>query len=434
MQPGLRGARSRRAAYNRPMGSRYLTKAVIAAVLGLGVAACEPPPTEPAELDGRWRGELLSPGGALPFGLEFDRGADGQLQAWLLNGAERARIREVRREGDQLQLAMPALGSVIRANISERVISGQLQLTRPGGAQQLLPFSARRGDWRFFPEPAPVTVDFSGRWAVEFDGNGESSPAVAEFTQDRGRVTGTFITPTGDYRFLEGEVRERELFLSTFGGGHAFLFRARMDDAGELTGDFWSALHWHDTWIARRDDDASLPDPTTMTPLADADELFDFSFPDLDGENITLQDYYFDDKVVIVTIGGSWCPNCHDEAAFLAPWYRENAGRGVAIVGLMYEHFGDFARAAAAVGELRDEYGIDYPLLIAGISDKDEAAATLPMIEEIIAYPTTIFLDRERRIRRVHTGFLGPGTGEYFERWQDEFRTFMNELLAEEPA
>ena len=415
------------------MATKLLPQA-LAATLSLALAACETSPPESAELDGRWRAELLTPGGALPFGLAFAGASEGRLQAWLVNGVERAEIREVRRDDDQLTLSMPALGSVIHASISPGLVSGHLQMTRPGGEQQLLPFTARPGDWRFFAEPVPVAADFSGRWAVEFDNDGERFSAVAEFSQERGRVTGTFLTPTGDYRFLEGEVRERELFLSTFGGGHAFLFRARMDDAGELTGDFWSALHWHDTWVARRDEDAALPDPTAMTPLSDADQPFAFEFPNLQGERVSLQDEYFDDKIVIITIGGSWCANCHDEAAFLAPWYRDNAARGVAIVGLMYEHFGDFERAAGAVGALRDEYGIDYPLLIAGISDKDEAAATLPVIEEIIAYPTTVFLDRKRRIRRVHTGFLGPGTGEYFERWRDEFFVFMDQLLAEESA
>jgi thiol-disulfide isomerase/thioredoxin len=298
----------------------------------------------------------------------------------------------------------------------------------------MLPFTARPGDWRFFREPAPVAADFSGRWAVEFAGNGIPSPAVAEFQQHGGRVTGTFLTPLGDYRYLEGEVRGDELFLSTFGGGHVFLLRARMDESGDLAGSFWSGLRWHETWQARRDEDAALPDPTALTPLSGTHERFSFEFPDLEGKLRALDDPRYEGKVVIVTLGGSWCPNCHDEAAFLAPWYAENAERGVAVVGLMYEHFGDFARATEAVKAFRRQYRIEYDLLIAGISDKQEAAATLPMIEEIIAFPTTVFLDRDHRVRRVHTGFLGPGTGEYYERWREDFLAFMDTLLAEEPA
>jgi thiol-disulfide isomerase/thioredoxin len=413
-------------------------RAALAAPLLLAMlltGACEPLVTEPPAVDGRWRGELLTPGGALPFGLEFAGNDDGDLQAWLINGGERVAFGEVQRNGDQLRLSMPAFGSEIRASISEALISGQLQVTRAGGEQQLLPFSARPGAWRFFAEPPPVAADFSGRWAVEFSGNGGTpSPAVAEFRQQNGRVTGTFLTPLGDYRYLEGEVRENELFLSTFGGGHVFLFRARMDEDGELDGHFWSGLRWHETWRATRDDDAALPDPTALTQLSNTGGRFNFEFPDLEGKWHALDDPRYEGKVVIVTLGGSWCPNCHDEAAFLAPWYAQNAERGVAVVGLMYEHFGDFARATEAVKAFRRQYRIEYDLLIAGISDKKAAAATLPMIEEIIAFPTTIFLDRDHRVRRVHTGFLGPGTGEYYERWREDFLAFMNTLLAEEPA
>jgi thiol-disulfide isomerase/thioredoxin len=424
-----------RRAYN-PAMRRTSSATAAPLLLGLLLAGCEPtPPVEPQSLDGRWRGELLTPGGALPFGLEFAGEAGGALEGWLINGAERARIGELRREGDQLTLSMPAHGSVIRAVIGSALISGQLELTRAGGELQLLPFTARPGDWRFFADPVPVEADFSGRWAVSFMGSGEPSPAIGEFTQrPDGRVTGTFLTPTGDYRYLEGQVRGRELFLSTFGGGHVFLFRARMDDEGTLDGDFWSGLRWHESWTARRDDDATLPDPTTLTALREDAGRFTFEFSDLEGRPVSLDDEYFAGKAVIVTLGGSWCPNCHDEAAYLAQWYRENAGRGVAIVGLMYEHFGDFARASQAVRNFRDSYGIGYELLVAGISDKQAAADTLPMLDEIIAYPTTIYLDREHRVRRVHTGFLGPGTGDYYVRWREDFLAFMDALLAEEPG
>lgn len=386
---------------------------------------------DPQTLDGRWRGELLTPGGGLPFGLEFAGEGEGRLQGWLINGAERTPIGELRRNGDQLTLVMPAHGSRIDATVSEDRISGQLALTRAGGEQQLLPFSARPGDWRFFPEPVEVAVDFSGRWAVEFLGGEQPSPAIGEFIQDNGRVTGTFLTPTGDYRFLEGEVRGRELFLSAFGGGHVFLFRARMEEDGTLDGDFWSGLRWHEDWRAYRDDHARLPDPTTLTPLNEDVGRFTFEFPGLDGEPVSLAGGYFQDKAVIVTLGGSWCPNCHDEAAFLARWYRENAERGVAIVGLMYEHFADFDDASAAVDRFRKAYRIDYPLLIAGISDKRAAADTLPILDHIVAYPTTLYLDRAHEIRRIHTGFIGPGAGEHHARWHEEFLAFMDTLLAE---
>jgi thiol-disulfide isomerase/thioredoxin len=95
---------------------------------------------------------------------------------------------------------------------------------------------------------------------------------------------------------------------------------------------------------------------------------------------------------VIVMLAGSWCPNCHDETAFLAPFYREYRDRGVEAVALMFEHFGEFERAAAAVSEYRSKFDIDFPTLIAGISDKEDASTRLPQLSGVFAFPTTLFI------------------------------------------
>jgi len=408
-----------------------LAGALLAAALGL--AGCEAPVPDIPELDGRWRGELSTPGGPLPFGIEFATAADGSLQAWYLNGGERAAVSEVVRQGDRLKLAIPSLGSRIEAQLGSEGLSGQLSLVGRGGTTQLIPFSARPGDWRFFRNPAPARLDVSGRWQVEFSGDKEPAAAVGEFRQDGHRVTGTFLTPTGDYRFLEGEVRDRELYLSTFAGGHVFLFRATEGPGGVLLGDFWSGLGWHESWTAVIDPLAELPDPTTLTRLNESDEALDFSFPDLNGQPVALSDERFAGKVVIITVAGSWCPNCHDEAAFLAPFYAENAGRGLEVVGLMYEHYPGFEEAAAAVSSYRDRFDIRFPLLIAGVSDRRQVVQSLPLLDNLVAFPTTIILDRSHRVRRVHAGFLGPGTGEYYEEWKAAFTAFLDELLAEPP-
>jgi thiol-disulfide isomerase/thioredoxin len=134
---------------------------------------------------------------------------------------------------------------------------------------------------------------------------------------------------------------------------------------------------------------------------------------------------------LIVALAGSWCPNCHDEAAFLEPLYREYRGKGLEIVSLMFEHFGDFPRAAAATQRFRQHYGIEYATLIAGISDKDEAAKKLPMLERVYAFPTTIFIDRKGFVRKIHTGFAGPATQEHYTQFVREVKATLDQLLAE---
>jgi peroxiredoxin len=156
-----------------------------------------------------------------------------------------------------------------------------------------------------------------------------------------------------------------------------------------------------------------------------------FRFPDVEGREVSLDDPRFAGKVVLVTTSGSWCPTCHDEAAFLAPWFREHSARGVEIVSLMYEHSADRAEAVQAVRNFQRRYDIGYDLLIAGTSDKDSASASLPMLNAMLVYPTLIAIDRRGQVRRIHTGFPGPATGEHHARFRRDFEALMNELISE---
>jgi thiol-disulfide isomerase/thioredoxin len=226
-------------------------------------------------------------------------------------------------------------------------------------------------------------------------------------------------------------LRGRELSLSKFDGGHAFLYRATLGEDGVLRGRFWSGLASFDTFVARRDENASLGDAEDATRLrADAKPL-DFSFPDVAGHQISLRDPYFKGKVVIVTLAGSWCPNCHDEAALLAAMHARKRERGLEVVSLMFEQFGDFDRAREAVYRFRDRHKIGYTTLIAGISDKDDAASKLPQLNGVYAFPTTLFIDRSGRVRKIHTGFSGPATGKHYEKLVADFERLTDELLAE---
>jgi thiol-disulfide isomerase/thioredoxin len=296
-----------------------------------------------------------------------------------------------------------------------------------------MPLRAELGQsWRFFPPGGAAAVDVSGRWSVTFrDDEGKETPAVGEFRQAGDELTGTFLTPTGDHRYLAGQVRHRTLHLSTFDGAHAFLYRAELAADDTLAGEHWSGTAWHQTWTAKRDADAHLPDLEKLTYLKEGYDRFAFAFPDLDGKVVSLDDERFRGKVVIVVLAGSWCPNCHDETAYLAPLYRARAKDGLEIVELMYEHFDDFDTAVRQTQRMREKFGIKYTTLIAGISDKDEASRTLPMLNAVLAFPTTIFIDRKGQVRKIHTGFAGPGTGEHHETLTREFNALIETLLGE---
>jgi thiol-disulfide isomerase/thioredoxin len=381
---------------------------------------------------GTYRVVLTVPGGELPFGLTLERQGT-RVVGHLINGPERVPLNEVTISGSHLEILMPGYENRLIADASGTSLHGEIVLDKLGGKQQHVPLQAQLGlDYRFFPTAAANTADVSGRWAVTFvDDEGATEKDVGEFKQSHDVVTGTILTDTGDHRYLAGQVHGNELYLSTFDGAHVFLYKAKLTPDGGLAGDYWSGLAYHEKLNARRDANAALPNAYSLTAMRGASKHFDFAFPDLKGNTVSSKDPQFEHKVMIVALAGSWCPNCHDEAAFLEPLYREYRSKGVEIVSLMFEHFGDFPHAAEATQRFKQHYGIEYTTLIAGISDKDEAGKKLPMLDRVYAFPTTIFIDKKGVVRKIHTGFSGPATGEHYTEFAAEVRDTLNQLLAE---
>lgn len=406
-----------------------------------------PNPEDEAEVAvaGRWRATLLSPGGELPFPLQIVENADG-LTAYTLNGEERVDYTTVEQTGRSLTFAIDIYDSKIEARVNEAgdAMKGKWTKTVSEGKTATLAFSAERSDAARFPEaefPEPVPEpepdpsgpptepdpeaerpqSIEGSWAAEFrESMGESYPGRLEVTQEPGgRVLATVLTDTGDYRYLEGKWHNGHLRMSTFDGGHAFLFHATWDPQFKgIDGDFWSRDSYHATWRAFRIDpdkegreDDGLADPWKMTSVRSDDGKVHFSFPDVEGNVVSDNDERFKDKVVVLDVFGSWCPNCNDQAPLLQGWHEAYADKGLEIVGLAFEMTGDAKRDAEYVEKYVERHGLTFPVLVAGTSDKADATRALPDLTPIKAYPTTIFIGRDGAVKRIHTGFVGPAAG-----------------------
>lgn len=407
------------------------TRLLLVACACLALFACDRQQEGLGAWAGDYRVALQVPGGELPFGLEL-REQEGKLAASIVNGEERIPIDPVAAPIDELRLVIPGLQTEITARRTRAGLEGAVTMVKKRAVRQRIPFVATRGsDFGFFADHKPATPQVAGRWAVTFvDDSGEESNAVGEFRQQGSEVRGTFLTPTADHRYLSGEVRGDTLYLRSFNGGHAFLYHLRV--SGEaMTGDFWSGLASHERITAHRDEGATLGDAENAAKMKAGEDRLSFKLPDLAGNEVSLDDARYRGKVVVVTLGGSWCPNCHDEAAFFAPWYRELQPLGLEIIGLMFEQYADRAEATAAVQRFRDRYSIDYALLIAGENDREQAAQLLPQLSAVLAYPTTIFIDRSGKVRRVHTGFSGPATGSHYDELRRDFDQTVRALLAE---
>jgi thiol-disulfide isomerase/thioredoxin len=212
------------------------------------------------------------------------------------------------------------------------------------------------------------------------------------------------------------------------------LFHGRIRSDGSLEGGFWSRDTWHETWTARRDSGAALPDAFGQTRWNYSAELGDLSYPDLDGVARSPADPLFAGKARIIYVFGSWCPNCQDATELLVELDRRYRRRGLSILGLAFEVTGDFDRDAKQVRRYARRHGVEYPLLVAGLSSKAKASESLPILDRLRSYPTTIFLHGDGRVRAIHSGFSGPATGKDHQELRTRFLELVEELLSEPGA
>lgn len=402
----------------------------------LGIAlfiSCTPKEDATLSLkNGIYRGTITLQQQALPFNFELHKIED-QFTVTLHNAEERLLLDEVRAFEDSIHVTLHIFDAIIKARIDGDSLHGVF--IKNAVAYYKLPFKAKYGQsYRFAETTENPTVDFTGKYSVTFIHEQDTTPSIGIFKQLGSNVTGTFLTPTGDYRYLEGNIIDETMFLSTFDGNHAYIFTATKQNDGTLNGDFRSGKAWFENWTGVLNENAALPDSETLTYLKEGYDKIEFAFPDVHNNVISLTDEKYKDKVVILQLGGTWCPNCMDETKFLAPWYEANRARGIEIIGLAYEQKPDFEYASNRVKMMKEKLKVSYDYLIAGTNDKAQASTTLPMLNKVVAFPTTIFIGKDGKVKKIHTGFTGPGTGIYYDQFVQDFNETVNELLAEKIA
>jgi thiol-disulfide isomerase/thioredoxin len=295
---------------------------------------------------GWWRLSLLRNDSAtIDFNAEI-RYTAGKPTWFIRNASERIAVKDIQQKGDSLFVQMPLFESSFQLHIENK---GLLRGTWTKGTSrqtQVMPVVMVYNKPARYPVSKKPAFNVSGRWAVTFVDENVPEPSVAEFKQTGRQLTGTFLTPTGDYRYLEGVVDGNMIHLSTFDGSHAYYFKARINSATSITdGLYYSGASFKESWTAVKNSKASIPDSIAAVSLRKGEERLHFRFPDLDSNLVSIDDPRFKNKVVIVQIMGSWCPNCMDETAFLSDYYNKNKGKGIEAVALAYEYSTDFRRS-----------------------------------------------------------------------------------------
>ncbi len=383
-------------------------------------------------MPGHYRGILSREDGKeVVFNMEI-KNTGNQTQLFIINGTEKLLAQEVKIKDDSVFFRMPAFESEFKTQVQKDGSLKGIWIKGTATKTQHWPFMAIPGKTRFVSSQGSAKYNISGRWSVTITrANGATRPAVAEFVEKGNYLTGTFLTPTGDYRYLQGVVTGDSLLLSTFDGAHAYTFSAKIIDANKMAnGFFGSGIGGKETWIAERNNNAMLPGGNNPQ-LKEGYSKLDFVFSDIDGNKVSISDERFRNKVVIVQIMGSWCPNCLDETKFLSGYYDSNRSRGIEIVSLAYEYSTDFQRSQKSLRKFQQLFNVKYPMLITGVSISDtlRTEKTLPQVTPIRSFPTTIFLDKKGNVQEIHSSFYGPGSGQHYEKFKKEFYTTVDSLL-----
>ncbi|MFT4203972.1 MAG: TlpA disulfide reductase family protein [Chitinophagaceae bacterium] len=409
------------------MSAVKITKYVLSTLLSFSLVAI----AKAAPNNGKWKVSIhREDGRQIVFNLKWSK-ENGKTTVAFLNGKEALTTTDIEDDGDSITVNMPVFESAFRFRaIADDSLSGFWVRKLPT-SEMRLSVTAVLSDERFSAK-TPASIDATGKYAINFDEkDGKQDPAIAELKQTGSIVNGSILTPTGDYRYMEGVVSGDSLWLSTFDGVHALVVSGKIEQNGSISGALWSGAKSYETYSGKKEANPTLPNTSAMYVRDGESGHLNFQFKDLDGNNVSINDERFKNKVVVIDLMGSWCPNCMDETAFLSDFYKQNKKRGVEVIGLAYEYSEDFERSRKSLDKFRKKFDVTYPMLITGVTvmDPQRTEKTLPQLTPIKMFPSTIVLDKTGKVAFIDTGFQGPGTGEYYTQFAREFNGKIDQLL-----
>lgn len=397
--------------------------AIGATLLGAGLLAAQ----SSANLTGHWDGTIQYGDYKIPF--EFELSQKGQdVTASFFNGDDRVTSTSGKLRGDSLTVDFDHYATHLNATVSKGSIKGSYGGKRSGLHDfQATPHVALAAS----QEKAP---NIAGVWDLPTDSPKGEHAWQLIIRQNANEAEAAILRVDGDTGELTGRYHDGQFLLSHFDGARASLLDITPNADGTLDVGLVGFHNPTKHFKAVKLDQAKarglpLPDdPDEHTKMRDWHEPFRFSFPDLSGKLVSNNDEQFRDKVVIVTITGSWCPNCHDEAPYLAELYRKYHARGLEIVALDFEEPEQQQDPERLRAFIRN-YQIPYTYLLAG--QPSELNAKVPQADNLNSWPTTFFLGRDGRVRAIHAGFAAPASGPFHTALKKETAERIERLLQE---
>lgn len=351
--------------------------------------------------------------------------------AYIQNGSEKLSLKNYKQANDSIYYDMPVFESSFALHQNADHSWNGFWIRNGVNSVQRLPIIIQPNKPRFATEKTKINI--TGKYALAFgtSENPEDS-AIGNFQQKDNKITGSILTPTGDYRFMEGVARQDSFFISTFDGVHSIVFQGKKL-GNNVTGEIFGGANYLQAFTGKKELDPQLPETAKMYLKDSLDKKLNFAFRDLDSNLVSINDPRFKNKVVIIDLMGSWCPNCMDETKFLSDFYNKNKNRGVEVISLAYEYTADWNRSKKSLEKFVKQFDIQYPVLLTGVpvGDPERTEKTLPQLTKIKMFPSTIILNKKGEVADIDTGFEGPGTGEYYTEFVQKFNKIIDHLLAE---
>jgi thiol-disulfide isomerase/thioredoxin len=402
----------------------YTLLAVIAAVIGFAPSAAAQP------INGLWDATVLVNNGALEIPFRFElSGSGSNVKGSFFNGDDKTTSTSGSFENGKLSLSFDELGTKLDATLKDGRLEGEYARGTRGAPY---PFSAKR----YTPAATGETniPSIAGLWNVQV---GKSSKGEAAWQlivrQSGAEASAAILRIDGDTGTLTGTYRDGKFALSHFSGARPL----RLELTPSADGTLAVVQNTDKPLTAIRAEQATakgLPqpsDPSRFTSVKDPTEPFRFNFPDLEGKMVSNTDPRFQGKVVIVAIGGSWCPNCHDETPFLVDLYKKYKKQGLEIVELSFEEEAQI-KNPVRVKAFNKRYGVEYTVLIPG--EPKELNDKVPQGLNLNSFPTTFFLGRDGKVRSAHAGFAGKASGKFHTEMKEDITALVERLLAEKAA
>lgn len=344
----------------------------------------------------------------------------------IINAEERIEVSDYKVSGDSASFVLPVFGTTV-----------DFQFTDTNSLKGLFRNQFRKGDYKVAfigykkeKETSLVkSANIQSTYDVNMDPSDDPYKAIGIFSFSQDIVSGTFLTETGDYRFLEGKKTSKdEFYLSCFDGSHLFYFSAEID-GDSINGKFYSGNHWNTTWNGVLNESITLADPNSLTYLNQGETSVQFTGIDMNKDTLKFNSMDFN-KVSMIQILGTWCPNCMDETRYynkLAKKYGDDLN----IISLAFERPSDLDTQLKNIKVYQKELEVNYPIYLSGNANKSEASQMFSELNGITSFPTTIFIDKMGMVRKIHTGFYGPSTGKYYKDYVKESEGFLDGLIGE---